>query len=178
MSTPNGQTFKSFGSEFSLPIEIKCDWNKDLWLGLHTQLIKRYSIEKNSHGYGIYVVLWFGEHNRGKMPVTPDGADKPENPKEIQHYLYDRMNPEEKVESRFGSLMFHGWTINRRYSTPPLQPLRLILQIAPMNNLCSARMHCLKFKLLHWQFSIFRLHHIANQKMLFLVHRLYSSPLA
>lgn len=85
-----------FGSEFSLPIEIKCDWNKDLWLGLHTQLIKRYSIEKNSHGYGIYVVLWFGEHNRGKMPVTPDGADKPENPKEIQHYLYDRMNPEEK----------------------------------------------------------------------------------
>lgn len=86
----------SFSNKFSVPMEFKCDWNKDLWTSLHEQLINKYSIEKNANGHGIYVVLWFGKHNRKPIPNTRDGSPKPQTPKQIEEYLLSLLNPEEK----------------------------------------------------------------------------------
>ena len=86
----------SFNNKFSVPLEFKCDWNAHLWTGLREQLIKQYSIEKNANEHGIYVVLWFGKHNREPIPKTLDGSPTPQTPKQIEDYLLSQLNPEEK----------------------------------------------------------------------------------
>jgi hypothetical protein len=48
-----------------LPIEVKGDWNRDLWTAAAEQLAKQYASESRCHGQGIYLVLWLGG-NRGK----------------------------------------------------------------------------------------------------------------
>ena len=48
-----------------LPIEVKGDWNKELWTASYEQLAKKYSSDPQCHGKGIYLVLWLGA-NRGK----------------------------------------------------------------------------------------------------------------
>ncbi len=48
-----------------LPIEVKGDWNQDLWTAATEQLARQYASERRCHGQGIYLVLWFGS-NRGK----------------------------------------------------------------------------------------------------------------
>ncbi|WP_159567914.1 hypothetical protein [Limnobacter sp. 130] len=85
-----------FRNKFSVPMEFKCDWNPDLWTGLRNQLINQYSIERKANEHGIYVVLWFGEHDREPIPKTLDGSPKPQTPKEIEEYLLSLLNPEEK----------------------------------------------------------------------------------
>lgn len=86
----------SFSNRFAAPMEFKCDWNEHLWTGLRDQLINRYSIEKNASLHGIYVVLWFGKHSRGKIPKTLNGSPTPQTPKQIEDYLLSLLNPEEK----------------------------------------------------------------------------------
>ena len=54
---------------FHVPIEIKKDSHPDLWSALHDQLIARYTQDPATDGYGIYVVLRFGEGG----PPPPDG---------------------------------------------------------------------------------------------------------
>lgn len=85
-----------FSNKFSVSMEFKCDWNKDLWKGLREQLINQYSIEPNANRHGIYVVLWFGKHDRGPIPETLDGSPKPQTPKQLEEYLLSLLNPEEK----------------------------------------------------------------------------------
>lgn len=86
----------SFSNKFSVPLEFKCDWNKDLWTGLREQLINRYSIEKNASLHGIYVVLWFGKHNREPIQKPLNGSPPPQTLKQIEDYLLSLLNPEEK----------------------------------------------------------------------------------
>ena len=47
-----------------LPIEVKGDWNKELWTASYEQLTKKYASDPQCHGKGIYLVLWLGA-NRG-----------------------------------------------------------------------------------------------------------------
>lgn len=86
----------SFSNKFSVPLEFKCDWNKDLWTSLRDQLINKYSIEKNADGHGIYLALWFGKHSRGNIPKTLNGSPTPQTPTQIEDYLLSLLNPEEK----------------------------------------------------------------------------------
>ncbi len=86
----------SFSNKFSVPIEFKCNWNPDLWTALRNQLINKYSIEPNANGHGIYVVLWFGKHNREPIPNTRDSSPKPQTPAQIEKHLLSLLNPEEK----------------------------------------------------------------------------------
>lgn len=67
-----------------IPIEIKRDANKDLWTAIHKQLIAKYSREKSSDGYGIYIVFWFGPNN---TPAAADGGHKPKTAQELQQRL-------------------------------------------------------------------------------------------
>ncbi|MEQ9107578.1 MAG: hypothetical protein RLO04_08960 [Limnobacter sp.] len=86
----------SFSNKFSVPLEFKCDWNQHIWTGLRDQLINQYSIEQNANGHGVYVVLWFGKHNREPIQKTRDGSPTPQTPEQIEEYLLSLLNPEEK----------------------------------------------------------------------------------
>ena len=83
----------SYQTRFSLPIEIKRDSNDTLWRALRNQLIGQYTIEPRSYGYGIYLVLWFGEMG---MPRAIDGGKKPRSPEELKTRLEAQLDPLER----------------------------------------------------------------------------------
>ena len=74
-----------FYGEFHVPVEIKKDSHPDLWTAMRGQLIAKYTIEPATEGYGIYLVLWFGEPDK---PVTRhrDGI-RPKTAGELQRLL-------------------------------------------------------------------------------------------
>lgn len=72
--------------DFQVPVEIKKDAHPKLWSALCDQLIAQYVRDSDTGGYGIYVVLWYGdsgEHGRRHMPPPPTGA-LPRNPGELK----------------------------------------------------------------------------------------------
>ena len=54
---------------FQVPIEVKKDSHRDLWSAVRDQLLAYYTLDPATDGYGIYLVLWFGEGG----PPPPDG---------------------------------------------------------------------------------------------------------
>ena len=62
----------SFGGAdgFEIPIEIKKNTHPELWRAIHIQLIKQYTRDPRAHGFGIYLVFWFGAE---KTPLPPTG---------------------------------------------------------------------------------------------------------
>ena len=85
----------SFGSSNSnnIPIEIKCNDSKDLWHGIRKQLIERYTIDPGAHGYGIYLVFWFGY---GKTTSHPESGPKPRTPAELEERLNQLLKNDEE----------------------------------------------------------------------------------
>lgn len=82
---------------WNLPIEIKKEnYNKNahdnVWTSLWNQLIKKYTRDPNCHGYGIYLVFWFGS---GKVRLSPAGI-KPKSAQEMRQILWNMMSNEEK----------------------------------------------------------------------------------
>ncbi|MDP3807167.1 MAG: hypothetical protein Q8R19_11575 [Hydrogenophaga sp.] len=76
-----------------IPVEIKGEWNPELWTAIPDQLIAKYSREAASAGYGIYIVFWF----QGKLTGTPaDGGRKPTSPQALQQRLLNTVPPELK----------------------------------------------------------------------------------
>ncbi len=62
---------------FNVPVELKKDAHRDVWGALRRQLIGQYVRGAGTFGYGVYVVLWFGQRMvqpapRGARPATPD----------------------------------------------------------------------------------------------------------
>lgn len=83
-----------------IPVEVKCEWNSELWTAIRDQLIAKYSREAASEGYGIYIVFWF----QGKLTGTPvDGGRKPTSPQELQQRLAATVPPE--LQSRIAVLV-------------------------------------------------------------------------
>ncbi|MYA25475.1 MAG: hypothetical protein F4091_09290 [Acidimicrobiales bacterium] len=68
---------------FNVPIEIKRESRRDLWHAMHNQLLGQYTTDPASHGYGIYLVLWFGTDS---MP-TPASGQRPRTPEELREML-------------------------------------------------------------------------------------------
>lgn len=82
---------------FQVPVEVKKNGSRDLWSALRMQLIEKYVRDPETDGYGIYLVLWFGESDdlgRPQTPPPPDGA-RPRNPSELKERLEARLTPEE-----------------------------------------------------------------------------------
>ena len=50
----------SFG-RLNVPVEIKRSCHPDLWTAVRSQLIAKYTRDPGAKGYGIYLVLWFGD---------------------------------------------------------------------------------------------------------------------
>ena len=60
----------------SVPIEIKTNGHRELWSAMERQLIKKYTREPGTGGFGVYLVLWFGAYLTqaaldGRRPMTP-----------------------------------------------------------------------------------------------------------
>lgn len=75
-----------FGN-FTVPLEAKGQWNKDVWTAAASQL-DRYSIHHQAASKGIYVVFWFG-------PDAPSG-------KRIKRHPEDFLTPRTAEEMKAG----------------------------------------------------------------------------
>lgn len=60
-----------------LMVEVKGQWNKELYTAPLEQLYKRYSITPDARLQGIYVVLWFGKHEK-VASLVHHGIESPE----------------------------------------------------------------------------------------------------
>lgn len=75
----NRSDIRVFFNGHAIPVEIKKDSNSRLWSAVAGQLIPKYTTAPESTGFGIFLVLWFGE---GKTPVPPTGR-RPKTPEEL-----------------------------------------------------------------------------------------------
>lgn len=71
-----------------LPIEVKGQWHPDLWRAADTQLTAQQAIDHRADGYGILLVLWFGDAGK-KLKASPRGLsfDTPTTPEGLEGAL-------------------------------------------------------------------------------------------
>ena len=74
-----------------LPVEIKCQWHRDLWNSAIEQLDAKYAVDWQAEGRGAFVVLWFGDVPEKELPAHPDGAGRPQTAEELQRMLVNRL---------------------------------------------------------------------------------------
>ena len=71
-------------SGFHVPIEIKKQSHRALWRAARDQLVAKYTQDPATGGYGIFLVLWFGEPE--KTPLDETGT-RPASPEELRQRL-------------------------------------------------------------------------------------------
>ena len=76
---------------FQVPVEIKKSGSPVLWKALRSQLIEHYTRDPATDGYGIYLVLWFGQQH---MPPAPAGA-RPTSASELRRCLQSTLSEDE-----------------------------------------------------------------------------------
>lgn len=86
-------SFTNQGRTFNFPIEIKCDYNDELWKTIHEQLIPFYTIAPETEGRGLFLVIWF---NHEKLPTHPQGLPPPKSAEQLAAMLKDIMTPQEQ----------------------------------------------------------------------------------
>ena len=69
--------------DFQIPIEAKKNGHRDLWSAMKGQLIRQYTTDPATGGYGIYLVFWFGP---GYTQAPPSGP-RPASAQELQGKL-------------------------------------------------------------------------------------------
>ena len=62
-------------SDFHVPVEAKKNSHTELWSAIRSQLIKNYTRDPDTGGFGIYLVFWFGKEftqppRVGRLPET------------------------------------------------------------------------------------------------------------
>ena len=80
--------------DFQVPVELKKNGHRHLWSAVQEQLIARYARDPATDGYGIYVVLWFGEVDGCRTPPPPSGV-RPRGPDALRQRLQDTLTREE-----------------------------------------------------------------------------------
>ena len=83
----NKSDIRVFFDGHAIPVEIKKDYNPKLWRAIANQLIPQYTIAPESSGFGIFLVLWFGQ---GKTPLPPTGR-RPKTPEELCARLEEQL---------------------------------------------------------------------------------------
>ena len=68
---------------FHVPVEIKRCQHEDLWTAIDSQLIRKYTIDPEAGGYGIYLMLWFGKERTRRPPK----GECPDTPKQLEERL-------------------------------------------------------------------------------------------
>ncbi len=77
---------------FNVPVEIKRACHRDLWTAIRTQLMVKYARDPEAAGFGIYLVLWFGQDSLCK-PTALDSwipADAGEVESGLTQQLFER----------------------------------------------------------------------------------------
>ena len=80
--------------DFQIPVEIKKNSHPKLWSALRDQLIAQYTRDPATDGYGIYLVLWFGEADGHRTPPPPCGV-RPAGPEALRARLEEALTPRE-----------------------------------------------------------------------------------
>ncbi len=78
----------------NIPIEIKKSMHRELWSAIRNQLVRKYTRDPGSEGYGVYVVLWFGVQD---VPTPPSGL-RPQNALELRERLRDGLEADERLK--------------------------------------------------------------------------------
>ncbi|MXZ73312.1 MAG: hypothetical protein F4Z04_17660 [Acidobacteria bacterium] len=83
--------------DFQVPVEVKKDAHPALWSALQDQLVAQYVRDPETDGYGIYLVLCFGDDERGRLrtPPPPSGTS-PRSPSELKERLEATLTRDEK----------------------------------------------------------------------------------
>lgn len=80
------------GIDAIVPIEVKCDWNPQLWTAWRDQLQAQYACDPRAEGFGVYLVIWFGEQRGKKRRVaSPPSGMAPASAAECQASLEEQM---------------------------------------------------------------------------------------
>ena len=69
--------------DFQVPVEVKKNKHRDLWSACKNQLIKQYTTDPATSGYGIYLVFWFGKD----FTQPPSSFARPDSPQKLQEQL-------------------------------------------------------------------------------------------
>ena len=80
--------------EFQIPVEIKKNSHPKVWSAMRNQLMAQYTCDPATDGYGIYLVLWFGEVDGHRDPPPPSGI-YPDSPEALKARLEEALTPEE-----------------------------------------------------------------------------------
>jgi predicted NACHT family NTPase len=71
--------------------ELKRDYHSEVWRAAVDQLERFYAHDPEAHGFGVYVVFWFGNNRPSAIPPPPGGADLPQSAAEMERMLRDRL---------------------------------------------------------------------------------------
>ena len=77
--------------DFQVPVEVKKNGNRDLWRACKDQLIKQYTSDPATNGYGIYLVFWFGKD----CTQPPPSGTRPDSPQELEERLKATLSEDE-----------------------------------------------------------------------------------
>ena len=80
---------------FNVPVEIKRSCHRDLWSAVRSQLIAHYTIDPETEGHGIYLVLWFGD-TEGCRPTPPETGSPAVSSLELESHLVSNLSADEK----------------------------------------------------------------------------------
>ena len=80
--------------DFQIPVEIKKNSHPKLWSAMRAQLMAQYTRDSATDGYGIYLVLWFGEVDGHNTPPPPAGV-RPDSPEAFKARLEEALTAEE-----------------------------------------------------------------------------------
>lgn len=80
-----------FFEGFNVPVEIKKNNHPDLWTAIKTQLIGKYTRDRDTSGHGVYLVFWFGKAFTRRSP----SSSRPDTPDELRVQLKATLSDEE-----------------------------------------------------------------------------------
>lgn len=78
----------SYRNSITVPIEIKGEWHSELWTAVQGQLIPQYTTQKETEGFGIYLVLWVGG---SEQPPARDSGKRPLTSTELKSRLHSHL---------------------------------------------------------------------------------------
>ena len=92
--------FVAIRDTMRLPIEIKGQWNREVWSAANDQLDAYYTREWRAEGRGVYIVLWFGDVEGKRLPRHPEGDNSPKSPGELRRMLTARLPEHRRSQLR------------------------------------------------------------------------------
>lgn len=77
--------------QWKVPVELKRDYHTEVWNAAETQLQRLYTIDPYSHGYGIYVVFWYGDKRTSNVRVNPTTREIPKSAECLERQLQEKL---------------------------------------------------------------------------------------